>query len=231
MKQVTIGVTTHTEKYGDVRIEVSDTDATSAVVALDAALAELCKTKPRETATDVATETTPEVVDLDPSKLPKVCDKCGVRVSEADAVASALHMRGVVRCLKCRYPGLETKQTPPPETTDQVCVICGLSALNTGGLSAGGKCAACMEFDAKSEAAKAKPTQKTISPTQTPKTPPIVKSATKEAAKDPTAAPTYYTCEACGVEIARVQHDVSQLFQNRDLCKACMKSQPLERAA
>jgi hypothetical protein len=117
------------------------------------------------------------------------------------------------------------------ETTEPVCVVCGLSALNTGGLSAGGKCAACMEFDAKSEAAKPKPTQKTITPTQTPKTPPITKQTVETAVKDPTAAPTYYTCEACGVEIAGVQHDVSQLFNNRDLCKACMKSQPLERAA
>ena len=209
--------------FGDVPILVRRTQAAVAARELEESVA----AKPEKPTQNGNTERI-----IDQAKLDRVCSKCGTALTEADAVSSALFNSGAVVCRKCRYPGLESsKQAQPPlETTEPVCVVCGLSAPNTGGLSAGGKCAACMEFDAKSEAAKPKPTQKTITPTQTPKTPPITKPAVQEPAKDPTAAPTY-TCEACGITIARVQHDVSQLFNNRDLCKACMKSQPLERAA
>lgn len=31
-----------------------------------------------------------------------------------------------------------------------------------------------------------------------------------------------FVCEACGAEVNKVQHDVSHLFMNKTLCKACM---------
>jgi hypothetical protein len=31
-----------------------------------------------------------------------------------------------------------------------------------------------------------------------------------------------FVCDACGVEVNKVQHDVSHLFMNRTLCKKCM---------
>jgi len=40
--------------------------------------------------------------------------------------------------------------------------------------------------------------------------------------KEPQTGGPVYTCEACGVEVNKVQHDVSHLFMNRTLCKKCM---------
>ncbi|RQD84911.1 MAG: hypothetical protein D5R96_00530 [Methanocalculus sp. MSAO_Arc2] len=37
------------------------------------------------------------------------------------------------------------------------------------------------------------------------------------------AAPRFL-CEACGIEVSKVQHDVSHLFMNRTLCKQCMNT-------
>lgn len=38
--------------------------------------------------------------------------------------------------------------------------------------------------------------------------------------RDP--AGSAFVCEACGVEVNKVQHDVSHLFMNKTLCKECM---------
>lgn len=40
--------------------------------------------------------------------------------------------------------------------------------------------------------------------------------------KEPQSGGSVYACEACGVEVNKVQHDVSHLFMNRTLCKKCM---------
>jgi len=39
---------------------------------------------------------------------------------------------------------------------------------------------------------------------------------------EPQVGSSAYTCDACGVEVNKVQHDVSHLFMNRTLCKKCM---------
>jgi hypothetical protein len=65
---------------------------------------------------------------IDPATLPRVCDKCGVELKESEAVASAVYANGAVRCVACRYPGLDTEPktvptkpnsapTPAPEKT------------------------------------------------------------------------------------------------------------------
>jgi len=51
---------------------------------------------------------------IDPATLPRVCDKCGVELKESEAVASAVYANGAVRCVACRYPGLDTEPKTVP---------------------------------------------------------------------------------------------------------------------
>jgi hypothetical protein len=57
---------------------------------------------------------------IDPATLPRVCDKCGVELKESEAVASAVYANGAVRCVACRYPGLDTepKKVPTKSNSD-----------------------------------------------------------------------------------------------------------------
>ncbi|HIJ07193.1 MAG: hypothetical protein XE11_0618 [Methanomicrobiales archaeon 53_19] len=45
---------------------------------------------------------------------------------------------------------------------------------------------------------------------------------TAPAASGASQTPQPFICEACGAEVNKVQHDVSHLFMNKTLCKACM---------
>ena len=47
-------------------------------------------------------------------------------------------------------------------------------------------------------------------------------TASDGSVKEPQTGGSVHTCEACGVEVNKVQHDVSHLFMNRTLCKKCM---------
>ncbi|GAA5263024.1 hypothetical protein [Methanocalculus sp. MC3] len=50
---------------------------------------------------------------------------------------------------------------------------------------------------------------------------PAAESAAPPASTASQAAQPF-VCEACGAEVNKVQHDVSHLFMNKTLCKACM---------
>jgi len=205
MTTVTISVTVHTDNYGNTRIEVSDKTADAAIAAMDQALEKFGKRRKlieTETVTETATEQIapdPIVEDvpaqtpaktgtteriIDPATLPRVCDKCGCELKESEAVASAVYANGAVRCVACRYPGLDT------------------------------------------ESMFAKP-KSNSDPTPVSETAAIPEPEQEQPAKNPT--PVNYVCEECQAEITTVQHDVSQLFNNRDLCKTCMKSVTPER--
>jgi hypothetical protein len=93
-----------------------------------------------------------------------------------------------------------------PAPPDLVCSVCGHTATV---LSADKKCQACLEFDEKE---RARADQKTI---LAPADAAVPAPVTKQAAGKP------LICVECGVEITRVQRDVSQLFLNKDLCKPC----------
>lgn len=224
MKSISIGCTVNLESYENLRVDITDTDADRALALMDETLARLGRSDPKasaaidsyrqrvfggrehteshtethqestDTAQDCASEpiSTPPIVEdtpekkpsqkgnveriIDPATLPRVCDKCGVELKESEAVSSAVFANGKVRCVACRYPGLDTDQIPP----------------NTS------------PTPAKEPAPKQEPK---------PETP----------AKESNSDPTTFVCEACGIEIAKIQHDVSQLFMKQDLCRPCME--------
>ena len=54
---------------------------------------------------------------------------------------------------------------------------------------------------------------------------------TKEQAVEDTSTklPDKFICVSCGMEVTKIQKDVSMLFMNKIMCDTCMKSQPKER--
>lgn len=45
----------------------------------------------------------------------------------------------------------------------------------------------------------------------------------------PPKIPDKFICVSCGMEVTKIQKDVSMLFMNKIMCDTCMKSQPKER--
>ena len=74
----------------------------------------------------------------------------------------------------------------------------------------------------------------TISKLTVPKDPDaIIKdlSVTEEQVVEdtPPKIPDKFICVSCGMEVTKIQKDVSMLFMNKIMCDTCMKSQPKER--
>lgn len=217
MRSITIGCTINLERYENLRVDVTDDDA-------DRALALMCETLDRLGRSDPATST---AIDSYRQRVFGVSQTTGAHTGtqqESTGDAEGCEPEQITEPpISEHTPPEKPAQTDGVETCDLVCGVCG---LKTDALSAGGMCKACLEF-AELDTGKKKPAKKP----NTDPAPAKEKPPKPEPKPEAGANISNYICEDCQVEITKIQHDVSQMFMGRDLCKPCMNQQPKERAA
>jgi len=205
---MTIGITINLDNYENIRFDVageveSDEDATELIAFLDGVLSGIGRDD----------EVTKERVDHYRSRV------FGSRLRDDSPAEEPVMGIG-----SCPVPGDESYREEEPDRD-----LSGVDSPDPQAVSPDFPPLEESDSGKDPEIETALPSEDNLSPekpepVREPEAP--VSSPSGESAAPPASgtakAGQPFVCEACGAEVNKVQHDVSHLFMNKTLCKACM---------
>ncbi len=208
-RQMTIGITINLDNYENIRFDVageveSDEDATELIAFLDGVLSGIGRDD----------EVTRERVDHYRSRV------FGSRLT--DSAREEEQTVGVASCpVSVDEPVIEEEpdrdlsgvDTPEPQISDYPPPEEAESAEDT-------EMGTSLPAEDITTPVEEVPVPETESPVLS--TPALSAEGAASGASKASQAGQPFVCEACGAEVNKVQHDVSHLFMNKTLCKACM---------